>query len=301
MTTLRSDLNLRGDSSRRFLPLIIAFMVFLATLAMAAAMIVSAAVDDWGRGLTGTLTIQIPPLITADGDDAGDGDGEASVLEDVLRLVRATPGVATVRALDEAESRALLDPWLGAADGETALPLPRLIDVRLNGSPGVDVGLLRTRVQARIAGAVVDDHGHWLGQLAAVTRSVRIAAFAVVAVIALAAVLTVIYATRSGIAVHYPTIEVLHLIGARDDYIARQFERQALLLGLVGSVLGYGAAALVLIAFGGAAAAMEGTGLPALAPAGWDWVVLAVVPLAAAAIAMLTARLTVQRTLARML
>ena len=61
MTGLRSDLNLRGDSSRRFLPLIIAFMVFLASLAMAAAMIVTAAVDNWGQGLTGTLTIQIPP------------------------------------------------------------------------------------------------------------------------------------------------------------------------------------------------------------------------------------------------
>jgi cell division transport system permease protein len=295
MTTLRSDLNLRGDSSRRFLPLIIAFMVFLASLATAAAMIVSATVDDWGRGLTGTLTIQIPPLT---GDKGG---GEEAALDDVLRLVRATPGVATARALDKSESRALLDPWLGAADGETALPLPRLIDVRLNGTAAVDVGLLRTRVQARVAGAVVEDHGHWLGQLAAVTRSVRIAAFAVVAVIALAAVLTVIYATRSGIAVHYPTIEVLHLIGARDDYIARQFERQALLLGLLGSVLGFGAAALVLVAFGRAAPAMEGAVLPALEPAGWDWAVLAVVPLAATAIATLTARLTVLRTLARML
>ena len=194
-------------------------------------MIVTAVVDDWGRGLTGTLTIQLPPLI-ADNDGGGDG----AALDDVLRLVRATPGVAAARALDEAESRALLDPWLGAAADETALPLPRLIDVRLNGTAAVDVGLLRTRVRARVADAVVDDLGHWLGQLAAVTRSVRIAAFAVVAVIALAAVLTVIYATRSGIAVHYPTIEVLHLIGARDDYIARQFERQALLLGFLGSV-----------------------------------------------------------------
>jgi cell division transport system permease protein len=295
MTTLRSDLNLRGDSSRRFLPLIIAFMVFLASLAMAAAMIVTAAVDDWGQGLTGTLTIQIPPHI---GDD---GSGDETALDDVLRLVRATPGVAIARALDEAESRALLDPWLGSVDSTTALPLPRLIDVRLTGPAAIDVDLLRTRVQARVADAAVDDHGHWLGQLAAVTRSVRIAAIAVVAVIALAAVLTVVYATRSGIAVHYPTIEVLHLIGARDDYIARQFERQALLLGLLGSVLGYGAAALVLVVFGRAAEAIESTALPALEPIGWDWVVLALVPVAATAIAMLTARLTVLRTLSRML
>jgi len=127
------------------------------------------------------------------------------------------------------------------------------------------------------------------------------AAAAVVAVIALAAILTVIYATRSGIAVHYPTIEVLHLIGARDDYIAHQFERQALLLGLIGGALGYGAAALVLVVLGAAAPGLENAALPGIRASGWDWIVLALVPLAGAGIAMLTARLTVFRALARML
>ena len=53
-----------------------------------------------------------------------------------------------------------------------------------------------------------------------------------------AAVLTVIFTTRAGLAVHHAVVEVLHLIGARDGYIARQFQRQALRLALRGGIVG---------------------------------------------------------------
>src|SRR5690606_11203509 len=57
----RPACRLQRDSSSRFLPWIIALMVFMGALALAAAMMVDAAVDRWDRGLRGSLSVQIPP------------------------------------------------------------------------------------------------------------------------------------------------------------------------------------------------------------------------------------------------
>jgi cell division transport system permease protein len=291
---MRSALNLRGDSSRRYLPWIIAFMVFLATLTIAAALVVTTAVSSWSGGLAGTMTVQIPP--------AAGGDAETdAVVGAVVEILRDTPGIIQANAYDKEKSRALLDPWLGDADDSVDLPLPRLIDVRLREDTTIDVAALRARIHERAPDAAIDDHAQWLGNLGDLTRSIQVAATAVVTVIILAAILTVVYATRSGVAVHQGTIEVLHYVGARDGDIARQFAIQALLLGLLGGLIGFALAAFMLGVMSQAAPSMEITTLPSFALETRDWIALGAVPIAAALIATVTARLTVLRTLGRML
>jgi cell division transport system permease protein len=57
-----------------------------------------------------------------------------------------------------------------------------------------------------------------------------------------ATILSVAFATRGAMAANRPIVEVLHFIGARDGYIARQFQRHFLVLGLKGGAIGGGAA-----------------------------------------------------------
>ena len=51
------------------------------------------------------------------------------------RQAKTTPGIASYRALDDAETRALLEPWFGPDLPVEALPIPRLIQV-VEGEPG---------------------------------------------------------------------------------------------------------------------------------------------------------------------
>jgi cell division transport system permease protein len=60
-------------------------------------------------------------------------------------------------------------------------------------------------------------------------------------------VLSVMFATRGAMATNRPIVEVLHFVGARDGFIAREFQRHFLILGLKGGAIG-GAAALVVFA-----------------------------------------------------
>lgn len=295
MFQARYDLPLERDVTGRFLPWIIALMVWLAMLALAGAMAVSGMADRWDKGLAGTLTVQVPP--GAGGSEAGTPDRR---VEAALELLRATPGVAAAEPLGGGELSDLLSPWLGGEAALDDLPVPALIDVRLSGDPGVDAAALADRLAEAVPGTQVDDHQAWLDDLLALARTLEALAAAVVALVGAAAMAAVIFVTRAGLAIHARVVELLHLIGASDQYVARQFQRHVLGLALRGSIGGALLAALTLLGLRLAGGDLLGGLLPAVPLSPLQMSALAVVPAAAALTAAATARATVMRSLERL-
>jgi cell division transport system permease protein len=285
----QSDLPFERDQSTRFLPWIVALMVFLGALMFAAALVVSDAVDTWDNSLTGRMTIQIPEHENSD-----------DTVPKLAGALQAIKGIAAVRVVPDKEARALLIPWLGDGVVESGLPVPSLIDVEIAAGSRIDPVLLQARLAEIAPNVAVDDHRAWLSALIDLARTAEVLAFAILALIASAAVVAVIFTTQSGLAVHAAIIELLHQMGARDSYIASQFQIQALLLALRGGIAGGAAAALVLLFFGWIGRGIDAAFLPALTLSPWEWGFLLLVPAGAVTIAMLTARVTVLRALARM-
>jgi cell division transport system permease protein len=62
--------------------------------------------------------------------------------------------------------------------------------------------------------------------------------------------LAVAFATRGAMAGNREIIDVLHFVGAEDRFIAREFQRHFLRLGLRGGLIGAGAAALTFFVLG---------------------------------------------------
>lgn len=279
------------DAPSRFLPWVFALMVYLAVLALAGILILHSAVERWQRGEVDTLTVQLMPL-----EDAGE-DARIAKLQELLGGIE---GVTEIRVVGKSETIDLIEHWLGAGNVPADLPLPRLVDVDIAPGYGLDAGSLALRLQASLPGVTVDDAKLWLDRLADLGRSLEYLAIAVVVLIGLAAVATVIFTTRMGISIHRNVIELLHLIGARDGYVAAQFQRQAMMLGLRGGVLGIALAVATLYGLRQVAGRVETPLAPDMLVANWAWVVLAAVPVATALIAMVTARLTALRELAKM-
>ena len=64
-------------------------------------------------------------------------------MQTVLALLRQTPGFASVRSLEPAETARLLEPWLGASAKIDELPVPRLVDLQLGRDGTPDIAALR--------------------------------------------------------------------------------------------------------------------------------------------------------------
>lgn len=292
MFSKRTDLPLDRDALSRYLPWLIAFMVYMAVLALAGLLVLGALARYWDSDVSGTMTVQIPPTGSAEDDDKR--------VRAAVELLLGEPAIIDAEAITKGRLMALLEPWLGTAEMSADLPLPRLVDVEIKPGADFDIAGLSRRLEVAVPGATLDDHRIWLDRLVRLVRSVEALAALVLALMGSATVGTVVFTTRTGLAIHHDVIEVLHLIGAHDGYIARQFAQRALSLGLRGGLIGLALAVPTLLAIGSLASRMEAGIMPTLTLAPTHWLAIVSLPLLAAAIAMLTARLTVTRTLARM-
>jgi cell division transport system permease protein len=292
MLRRRSDLPMNEDTLGRFLPWLIAFMVFLSALALAGMLILNDAVKRWDTGLNATVSVQVPPGANAREDEQRLGQ--------VLAVLAAKPGVERYETLPKDRLLDLLKPWIGEAGQAQDLPIPMLIDVTVDRGAALDAQSLAKELQARVPGVSVDDHRVWLSQLVRLVTVIQVLAWAVLGLIGLATIGTVVFTTRTGLAIHREAIEVLHLIGAQDAYIARQFASRALGLGLKGGFLGLALAVPTLAGIGYLAMETGATMVPKPDLGFFKALGFLTLPVAVALLAMMTARSTVMRNLKRM-
>lgn len=294
MLLRKSVVPLNSDATGRFLPWLVAVMVYLAALALVSAMAMSKIVTRWDHGLSGQITVQLP--VTE--NDLTETE-IATRRDEVLALLRQSPGVLSADHIGRDETAALLEPWLGQASGLSELPLPDLIAVEIDQLDPPSTAQLTARLIEIVPGATIDDHQRWLGNLLNLARSIEIVATLVVFLVGLSAVIMVVFVTRMGLAVHYQIVELLHLVGAQDSYIAREFQVHSLKLGFFGGLVGLILAAVTILGITQLLGQADTALLPALTLKPLEWAILAALPLASALVAMLTARLTVLRTLSR--
>lgn len=291
------ELGLRRALSDRMLPCLVAAMAFLAALALAGWTGAAALSRHWQEGAGSALTVQVPePAAPAAERDP------TPRLQAVLKLLTATQGIASARALDDDELADLLRPWLGSGVERVSIPLPSVIAVRLNAP--IDPIALGRRLAAVAPGSQVEDHGVWIGRLSILARSLQACAgVALLLVIAVAATVVSV-ATRAGLAARREAIEIVHGLGATDGFIAGRFAARATLLTALGGLGGAILAAPVLLAlvrlvepFGAAPADPDSIAEVLKAMPIALWLMLPALPVTAAAIGFLTAQATVRRWL----
>lgn len=272
-------------------------MCYLATLAIGALILVNRTVAGWTSELSSEVTVQVRPLDKR--------DVKADVAQ-VKKILLATRGVKSVDVYDRARSAALLQPWLGKGALLEDLPIPRLVTVAIDRAAPPDFAALSKAISAQVPSASLDTHRRWQAELTRMAGAFQWLGLAILLLIGAAAVLLVVKTTRAALDANREIVEVLHLVGARDAFIARQVERRFLITGLraglAGTVAGLGTFVVVSL-FGGLGAPLDlaqaSRGLLFGPPQTSRLVYLLVmlVPIIATLISLITARVSVLRIL----
>ncbi|HEX4299020.1 MAG TPA: ABC transporter permease [Devosia sp.] len=279
----------------RTLVLLIAIMTFLSGVTLGGVVLVQKSAIAWSSDVGREVTIQIRPI---------EGEVMDSNIRTAIALAEAVPGVSDAHAISLADSEKLLEPWLGSGLDLSQLEIPRLIVVELGDPKSVDLGQL-AKVLTGIKGATLETHAAWRNQLNTMAGTIVLSGLLVLALIVLATVLAVIFATRGTMASNREIVDVLHFIGASNSFIAGEFQGRFLSLGFRGGLVGGVAAVLffVLVAWAtGSLAPSEANAelgfLFGRFSLGFDGIIgiAAVVPVIAALTAI-TSRLTTRRFL----
>ncbi|HEY0315895.1 MAG TPA: FtsX-like permease family protein [Sphingomonas sp.] len=274
------------------MPWVIAIMMFLTALAAAGGLAMGSAANRLGADLGRQLTVQV---IVA---DPATRDREADAAQQ--RLSRE-PGVISARRLGDQEMQALLRPWLGDAGLDKDLPLPAMIDIDLTDAGRARIDRIADGVKAVAPHARMDDHAGFIAPLVGLIRSLGLLAGGIVVMMGGATAAAVVLAARSALNTHRRTIDVMHMMGATDVQVARLFQRRIALDALFGAVVGLIAAIVVIVVLGRRIGEIGSGLVGSIALPGLAWLVLLCLPLLAGLLALMVARITVQRALGQTL
>ena len=283
------EVPLASDPSSRFVPMIIGAMVFLSTMVLAASLAIEKVTDQWQAVYHPRLTVEISPETAA-------GGGVDMAVNVLLQI----PGITMAQPVSDNEILETLEAWTGGNPDLVLLPLPALIDVETSSLESLDVHAIRKILEERVGGVTVYAEPQWLQAVRNTMGTVQLVAALMLVIIAMVSVVAIIYVTRTALSIHRSTIEILHQVGARDSYVANQFQVQSLILALIGGLPGTALAVLILILVRELSGGVEAPLLPAVVFGLREWLILGALPVVAALVTMFAARLTVTSTLGRM-
>ena len=281
----------KNHEATRLLPYVMAVMVYLSALALMGSMMLHKGFGDWTESLSNRLTVQVT---------TADREARETQVRQVVQLLRNTPGIEHVRKLNEVEIEQLLEPWLGVGNVTSDLPVPDILDVTVSRALKINLDALNAQISKISDNIHLDDHQQWLGRFLRLMDMVEYTALGILLLVVMATICMVIFGTKSGMAENRETIAIMHHLGAQDSMVARAYQNRFMIYGLKGGIIGLLLAFVTLISmiYLSRDLASELAPVPDLpmVEAG----ILLVVPIIAAVISMLTARMTVMRGLRRM-
>ncbi|MCF6322278.1 MAG: ABC transporter permease [Rhizobiaceae bacterium] len=231
----------RHTIAGRALVVVIAIMTFLACLTIGGTSVINRMASGWQSDISREVTIQIRPADDREMDKA---------IRDASRIALSYDGVTRVTAMDDAAVARLLEPWLGSGLQLDELPVPGLLTVSLDGKQLPDFASMRQELEQFVPGASLDDHRAWVDRLTNMAWTMVMIGISVFLLVMGATVLIVIFTTRGAMAGNQEIIEVLHFVGADSVFIAKQFQRHFMTLGLIGAAVGGAIAILLFVVLG---------------------------------------------------
>lgn len=290
------DISLEEGAGAHMVSWVTGLMVFFVTLALLVNLSLSTITKNWVTGLSGTLTVEIKPPAISSAQDKKTVD--ASVRK-IMAFLKDNPAVSEARPLADSEIKTLIQPWLGQGVNLDGVALPTLIDIKL--SSNADMAKLQSDLKALDPTATIDSHSDTLDDVKSLVSTATLFVFLLTVVIVFLAIIAISGIVRSKLIIHQPEVETLHLVGASDEYIARQFRQYILQGTLKGTVIGLICTFALLFGIAHITHTLDENIFFHMRWMPLQWVVLVIAPIAAGGIvAHLTAQATVLKELSRL-
>lgn len=263
-------------------------MVYLTTLTLASGFTLSNTITTSHNAQLESFSIHLPHL---DNKETG---------EKILSIVKNSFGVKEASITSNEKLKELVAPWLGKTDALDNLPLPLIIEVKLNKNSAFDYELLKKKITEITPNVQIDDHKKWLEQFAGFIQVIQYGLFAIALVIISATAFIVIFACKTSLKIHRSTVNLLHRLGAVDSYIAKQFQNYAALLTFEGSFIGSGLAGATLVGLHIMAQTIKSPLFPSFSFSLQHWLLLFFMPILMSGLALISARLSVLNNLRKL-
>ena len=220
---------LRLKGSRFFLGWIMTTMVYLALMALISSFFSTLSFDKWKSATRDLVTIHVPDpnqKIVSNNDTR---------LDAALKILRTLPNIENITILEKNDIEKLISPLVETDIFENIL-LPALVEIRINNREVLPN--LESSLKNLAPDIFVENHAELFLFDSKVFFGAEKLFVAIVGLITMVAIISIIFAVFTGLSVNKEVIQVMHLIGAKNGFIARAFQKHIFIVLSFSSIFG---------------------------------------------------------------
>ncbi|MBQ7633344.1 MAG: FtsX-like permease family protein [Alphaproteobacteria bacterium] len=294
----KNEITVDDEDTSLFMYVLSSIYMYLFVVVLAMVMAIHSMVINWEKDITGSITVQVLPV--EDENKKIDTDKTQLEINKVLQYMENVSGVKSVHVLDVKSIEKLMTPWLGNKVDITSLPIPQLMDIQLDEDVEINYDEITRNLHKITPNASIDNHRLWLNRLLKFANSLNSLALAVLTMVIIICAFSIYYSTHTSLGINMNSIEILHIIGAQDDYIAKQYAHSYAKIGFFSGVIGLMIAVPTIIliskyAISTGSGLLNGAGLNEV-----NWIIMLLTPVFSLLFARFTAYYTVRRSLEKM-
>ncbi len=220
------------ESGRQYLPWIIGLLVLLLLLVLACATSIGGTLIRFHSGTNNDkMTVEIPII-------EGGSASTSPTIQQVMSILQTIPGIQRAEIVDGDRLLSLLKPWVGQIDLLRDLQLPALIDIDLDPAVPLDIAAVTQQLREISAGIRIEPHARWHQMLVSLGQAIKSLSYVIIGFIICSIFVVISLITKSSLSTNREIIDVLRLMGARNSYLAKQFQIQAFKTCFQGGIIG---------------------------------------------------------------
>lgn len=294
----KHEMPAEDNDTSLFMYVLTSMYMYLFIVMLAIFMAINAMATSWEKDITGSVTVQITPIENA--QKHIDTAQTQEQLNKVEQFMEQVSGVESVKVLDEQTIKKLMTPWIGNKVDMSTLPIPQLLDVRLKPDAELNYDEITRGLKQLTPNASIDNHRLWLNRLIKFATSLKTIALAILLMVVAICAFSIYYSAKTSLHVNIDSIEILHIIGAKDEFIAKQYAKDYAKIGLFSGIIGLMAAVPCILLVGKYGVSTGSGLLNGASLSEFAWILIMLTPLFSLLYSMATSYWTVKKSLEKM-
>lgn len=312
-----SEISIDKELSYKYIPAIFSVMVFLIIILIAVSISIGGSFFKWDFEMKHRYTVQVPSY-EIDLIDSLDENGNPEkntlsfeqkrtkakedariILEKTIAVFKSDPQVIRADVVDAKKIQNLVRPFI-STDPETlnSLPLPTLIEVDVRQGGKFDLNTTILKLKNIHENIQVNHQDKWQQSIKNFGQAIKFVSYIFISLIILCMITLMILITKSAVNANKKVIDILRLMGARNNYIAHLYQMPILKSTLLGGFIG---SLLALPVIYGFSVLAQSVGLVSsesmILSLRRNLIFIIATPLSVAFISFIAARITVMRSL----
>ena len=244
---------------------------------------------NWNNYLNNNITIQVLPNI----EDKNPGKEIETRISKITEILKSTAGIKSYSVVSKDEAIKTLTPYLSNINNDFLIP--RMITIETSTIIPLNTNELKESLKDYSKNIKFTTYNSWMLDLQNSISGIQSLLSLIIIIILIATALTISFATKSGLNINKQVIEITHLFGATNKYIATSFSRQMMFITTIGGIVGYFIACIVIFIITNSAPIITNQAIININFTNKIYIYLLIIPILASIITKISAFITIHK------